>query len=225
MEVEPFFGGEAGDVREEEPGGEEEGAFGFGIEFFDGPFGDLEIALVFVFMWEEAPIDEPHFTGGIDEFLFGEGGTGGAGAEVLEFVVVFGASVVAVVDFACRVGGVAVLLQVLGKGGEVCEFGKVTEPGGESVDAGGVGAQAHHEAGTGGIAERGLAVGIGEQSAAGGELVDVGGEGVRVTAKAANPVVLVIDGDEDDVGFFGRLDERHEGEEGKQGGFHDLGLR
>jgi len=201
------LGGEAGDVREEESGGEEEGALGLGIEFLDGPLGDFEVALVFVFVRKKAPVNEGHFTGGVDEFLLGEGGTGGPGAEVLELAVLALATVVSVVNFTCGVGGVAILLEVLGQGSEFCEFGKVTEPGGESVDAGGVGAQAHHEAGAGGIAQRRLAVGIGEQGAAGGELVDVRGERVRVSAKATDPVVLIIDGDEDDVGFFGSLGE------------------
>lgn len=223
MEVEPFLGGEAGDVREEKSGGEEEGALGFGVEFFDGPFGDFEVTFVLVLVREEAPVDEFHFTGSVDEFLLGEGGAGGTGSEVLELAVLAFATVVAVVNFSGRVGGVAVLLEVLGEGGESGKFGEVAEPGAEPVDAGGVGAQAHHETGPGGVAQRRLAVGVGEKGAAGGKLVDVRGQGIGVSAEAADPVVLVIDGDEDDIGLFGRVDEREE--EGEEEGFHDFGLR
>lgn len=155
-------------------------------------------------MRKEAPIYEFHRAWGVDEFLFGEGGTGSSGAEVVELLVAGFAAVVAVVDFSGGVGGVAVLFKVLGEGGEVFEFIDLTEPGAESVDPGGVRAEAHHEAGAGGIAEGGLAVGVEENGALGGELVDVGSFGIGMSAEAADPVVLIIDRDEEDVGLLCR---------------------
>ena len=108
---------------------------------------------------------------------------------------------------------------MLREGGEVFELRELAEPGGESVDAGGVRAQAHHEAGAGGITERGLAVGVGEKGAAGGELIDVGSPGIGMTVETTDPVILVIDGDEEDVGLFGSEAEGG-GEEGEESDAH-----
>lgn len=166
VEIIPLLGGEAGDVGEEKSGGEEEGAFGFGIERFDGPIGDLVVTFVFVLVRKEAPVNELHFTGGVDEFLLWEGGAGGTRAEVVELLVLGLAAISSVVDFSAGVGGVTVAFQVLGECGEVFELIELAEPGAESVNAGRVRAQAHHEAGAGGITERGLAVGVGKKSSA-----------------------------------------------------------
>ena len=55
--IEPFLGGVAGDVWEEETGCEEEGLFfGKGLELVDGPGGDLVISFVFVAVGEHSPI-------------------------------------------------------------------------------------------------------------------------------------------------------------------------
>ena len=43
-------------------------------------------------------------------------------------------------------------------------------------------------------------MGIGEQHPAGGKAVDVGGEGLRVTFQATDPVIQVIDRNEQHVG-------------------------
>ena len=51
------------------------------------------------------------------------------------------------------------------------------------------------------IAERRLAMGVAEQGAAPREPVDVGRPRLRMTAEAADPVVQVVDGDEEDVGL------------------------
>lgn len=42
-----------------------------------------------------------------------------------------------------------------------------------------------------------------------------------MAVQAANPVVLVIDGDKEDVGFFGSLKERNGKEEEKKFSKHD----
>lgn len=42
-------------------------------------------------------------------------------------------------------------------------------------------------------------MGIGEKGATGGQAVDVRGESVWVAIKAADPIVLIIDGDEEDI--------------------------
>ena len=42
---------------------------------------------------------------------------------------------------------------------------------------------------------------VGHQGAAGGQLVDVGGFDLGVASEAADPVVLIVDRDEQDVGL------------------------
>lgn len=51
-----------------------------------------------------------------------------------------------------------------------------------------------------GLQRGGLAVGVGEGGAAFGEAVEVGGFHLRVAAEGGDPVVEVVDGDEEDVG-------------------------
>ena len=76
------------------------------------------------------------------------------------------------------------------------------EPRGQRVDAGGARPQAGEDARAARVAERGLAVGVGEGGAAGGELVDVRRLRLRVAAERADPVVQVVEGDEQDVGLL-----------------------
>lgn len=107
------------------------------------------------------------------------------------------------IDFSAGVGVVAGGGEGLREGDVILQFGDVADAGGEAVDAGGRGAQAGEEAGARGVAERGLAVGVGEERAASGEAVDVRGLDLRMAAEAADPVVLVVDGEEEDVGARG----------------------
>ena len=48
-------------------------------------------------------------------------------------------------------------------------------------------------------------MGIGEGGATGGQSVDIRGLGQWVTSKVADPVILVVDGDEEDVGLLCRM--------------------
>lgn len=73
----------------------------------------------------------------------------------------------------------------------------------QSVDPGGGGSQAEHDAGAGGVAEHGITMGVGKKGAAFGKGIDVRGLDHGVPAKAADPVVEVVNGDENDVGFAG----------------------
>ena len=65
--------------------------------------------------------------------------------------------------------------------------------------------KANHETGSRWIAERRLAMSIGHKRSAIRKSIDVGSlhHGVRI--HAANPVVLVIDSDEENIGFVGRV--------------------
>ena len=92
--------------------------------------------------------------------------------------------------------------EVLGQGQQAGEFREGSEPGSQSVNAGGAGAQPGHEAGARRVAEGRLAMGIGEDRATAGEGVDGGRAGLGVPAQAPDPVILIIDRDHQDVGKF-----------------------
>jgi len=96
------------------------------------------------------------------------------------------------------------------------------------VNPGGAGTQAKEEAGARGIAKWRLTMRVGEQRAACGELVDVRCFHVRMPAETADPVVLVIDGEEKDVRLAGgggveRDGECEEGEQGDGVRVHEVG--
>ena len=99
----------------------------------------------------------------------------------------------AVIDFAIAVCLVAVGLEVLGQRYEIGPLGYVAKPGSQSVDASRAWPQTYHEAGSRGIAERGLAVGIIHQRAPFRELVDVWRLHFGMEIHAADPVILVVD--------------------------------
>ena len=158
------------------------------------------IAFVFIFVREDAPVDEFVGLWGIfDEAFFWKGCPGGARAEFLPLSVFLFVSVGAVVDFSGGGGVVAVIGEILLERDVVFEFVEVSEPGGEAVDAGRVGSEAEHEGGAGRVAEGRLAVRVGEESAGFCKGVDVRRFGVGVSVEAADPVVLIIDSDEEDV--------------------------
>ena len=67
------------------------------------------------------------------------------------------------------------------------------------VEAGEVRGDPGKNGGAAGATGRSGAVGVGEEDGLGGESLEVRSEGLRVTSEGANPVVEVIDGDEEDV--------------------------
>lgn len=181
MLVEPLLGGEARDVWEEESGSAEEWfVVFFGcllVEEVDGPSGDLVIALVFVLVRKDAPVDEFVGRGSIfDEAFFGEGSAGGSGSYFMPFEVfalcLF--TISSVEDFPGHCGVVAIVGEVLREGGVILILGNLTKKGRESVDAGGVGTKPEHEGTAGGVAKGRLAMGVVEKGSALGERIDMG---------------------------------------------------
>ena len=111
----------------------------------------------------------------------------------------------AVVDFTIAVRLIPIGLAVLEQRDEVGPLQNVSKPGSESVNSRCAGTKSDHETGTRRVAEGRLAVGVGHDRAAAGELIDMGSLHHRVRIHAADPVVLVIDRDEKDVGLVGRV--------------------
>ena len=83
--------------------------------------------------------------------------------------------------------------------------------------------QTYHEARSRRIAERGLAVGVIHQRAPLRELVDVRRLHFGMKIHAADPVILVVDRYEQDVGLIGGSQVRHGQDENDEGYdiFHD----
>ena len=141
--------------------------------------------------------------GWADQFFLWKRGAAGGGADYVEFLAVFLAAVAPVINLPGCVGLVAaVFAEVLGQGDEVFQLRHVAKPGRQPVDTGGAGAQPGHQAGTRRVAQGRLAVGVGESGATLGQAVDVWCFHHRMAAEIADPVVLVIDRDEQHVRFF-----------------------
>ena len=69
------------------------------------------------------------------------------------------------------------------------------------MDAGGARTQSHHHTGPRRVAQRRLRMSVGKERSPGGQFVDVWGLNQRVPAHAANPVVLIVDRDEENIRF------------------------
>ena len=76
--------------------------------------------------------------------------------------------------------------------------------------------QPGHDCGAGGIAAGGRAVVAGEGDRLLGKAVEVGRDGLGVSAERLDPIVEVVDGDEEDVGLLcSCLETGREGEVGR----------
>lgn len=168
------------------------------------------IAFVFVFVREDTPVDELVGRGrAFDQPFFGEGSAGSSGAGFMPLdVFAFGLfSITAVEDLPGGGRVVTVVGKVLREGGVVLVFGQSTEEGSKSVDTGGIGPKSQHERAAGGIAERRLTVSVVEKGAAFCEGIDVGRLRIWMSIQAPDPVILIIDGDEEDIRLLGALQE------------------
>ena len=121
------------------------------------------------------------------------------------------------VDFSAAKNAVAVLLEVGRQGDRVLDQRRVVEVLFDEVDPVAMGVGAGEQAGAGGLADRGLAVGIEEIDPSSGQSVDVRGLSLWVSVHRPDPVVEIIDGDEEDVGLFGGLGRRSRRLREKQG--------
>ncbi len=104
-------------------------------------------------------------------------------------------------DLAGTDGSVAVLGHPLRESGFVLQVGRFPDWLGVQVDAGSGGTDAPKESGPGRIAGRGGAVGVVEEDPHPGEAVDVWGLRLGVASHHADPVIEIIDRDEEKAGF------------------------
>lgn len=218
--VEPRRRGKARDVRQAEPAGDEERPVLWRpVQRVDGGVGDLVVGAVGVALGERPPVHERVRRAG----EVGEAHLRPPHPRRRPPLAELGGPVLRA-DGPVVVDLPAGEREVPGAGERLRERDAVTrrrrgaEARREPVDAGGGGAEAGEEAGARRVAERCLAVGVGERGAAGGEAVEVRGERLRVAVQVADPVVEVVDGDEEHVRPRRRRtgDER-EHEEGGEG--------
>ena len=190
-------------MREEETGREEEGRVGRrGAELLDGPARHGKVALVLVAMREGPPVHQgmvSHRRRG-DEFGGWTHPNAAGGPPDIELPAALLLPHTPVIDLARRQGAIAVRLEVLRQRHPLPPGLDLAKPRGQAVDPGGRRAQAKHDAGPGRIAERRLAVGVEKRRAARRQSIEVRGAGERVSTERPNPVVLIIDDDEDDIG-------------------------
>ena len=92
-----------------------------------------------------------------------------------------------------------------------------------AVEAGAVRRDAGHDGTAGRIAGRGGAMSVGEELSAGGEAIEIGRDALFVSPHAADPVIEVVHGDEEDVGSGGERENK--GGEDQEGGFHGGAVR
>jgi hypothetical protein len=251
VEVIPLLGDVAGHVRQEVAHGQEQRLILAGLlQLFDGPTGDLIVALVLVAMRKHAPVHQwmvAHGRGG-NEFLRRLGADAGGGAAHCEifhrlgsragFRLALGLAAAPAAaaggalmkNFSRRPGAVAGGLEVLRQRHAVLELRQRAERRRQAVDAGGRRPQPGEQAGARGIAQRRLAMRVEEGGAAPGQRVEVGRPGQRMPAQVADPIVLIINGDEQDVrlaggrGNGGRTEQNQNREETGER-FHDASMR
>ena len=106
-----------------------------------------------------------------------------------------------VIDLPGAVRLVAVVGKMLRERNQIRQFGNCAKPRIEAVNAGRTRTHADHDAGPGRIADRRLDVRVREQRPPVRQPVDVWRLDQRVPAHAADPVVLIVDGDEQHVGL------------------------
>ncbi len=127
-----------------------------------------------------------------------------------------------VVDFTCRGGEVAVIFKMLRQGDTIFPLRQGAKPGGETIDAGGGRAQTEQQARAGRIAQRHVAMRIQERGTACRQLVDVGRLGHRMPTDMADPVILVVDGDEKNVRLVSSRKREAESQKAEgNDGFHE----
>ena len=230
VHVVPLLRHVAGHVGQEEPGGQEEGPLlrpvQRSLQLFDGPAGDLPVALVLVLVREGPPIHQGVVLRRLHQLFLGAGSHSSRRSQVLELGIRLGPPEPPVVDLAGGVGGVAVALEVLRQRLDVLQRLDLAEPRSEPVNPGAGGPAAGQQAGARRIAQWRLCLGVEKGRAARGQPVHVRRLHLRVAPQRPHPIVEVVDRDEQDVGLgrgrlFGRAGRQQGGNRNGSAGYPD----
>lgn len=209
VEIDPLLRGKLRDVRGHKARHEKEGLIAFRLDLLTGPAGHFVIGHQFIAFRVGAPVPERVSFEGADLFLW----DGSEATEVAGVVGNVGFVFPAVKNFAGPRDVESFALEALGENFVVLACLCLREGWVEEINAGGFGRDSAEEAGPRGVAHRGLAMGIGEENAAGREAINVGCLDLGMASHAADPVVEIIDCDEEDIGPFDGLGQECEGQE------------
>ena len=196
VEVEVLPGHVPGQVRLGEAASQEEGLLARLVQLADRPVHDLDIEHLGVVHVEGSP-GRP---GGLRDTFLPLADVPGASRPRRRVVLVPGVRIAgarSMEDLAAALRGVAVRLQVLHQGHGVGQL--LAKPLAVAVDAGLRRQDARQQTDPGGVAERRRRVGPGERHAAARQAIDVRRARLRVAGQVADPVVQVVDGDEENV--------------------------
>ena len=212
-QVEVFLGHAEGQVRLHETDGEEERFPVRFSELLDAVAGDFEVRHVLVRVRERAELDAADAVVLRAGVKFKTSATAAVAGEVFRPLAI--AVVAGVINLPCAEDLVAGLEELrrerlLLRDGGLPILAVV-------VNARLAGAPTGHECGARGVAHGRGAIGAGEGDAQLREPVNVRRLGLRVAPEVADPVVEVVHGDEEDVGFLG-IGGTEAGREGEQAG-------
>ena len=208
--VEPLLRGKARHVRQAEPDGEEERLLRRQrLHLGNGSVGDLPVRLLMVVLGIHAPVHGPHLVGSVHE-LRRRQRHAGSGSPDVELVCAQPLWDRAVVEDLAEAGGeIAVPREILRQRDALACARHLANARHQAVDAGGRGPQPRQQTRARGIAQWRLAMRVPEQSAARRQAVHVRRLRLGMAAEAADPVIQVVYGDEEDIGFGDSWTQQH----------------
>jgi len=219
IEVEVLLRNIPGKVRVEDATGEEErfvmSTLGEVLEVIDCVVGDQDIIVDVLSLRKDPPVRlfGIEFDAGVRELA----GTVFCGSPRIQMGTVSNPAVIIeevaleVIPLAGRIVAGGMMVDFSGAHGVVAIFAEVDRDGAELrevgfppvlivVDAGGGGEQSAHHGGPAGTAHRSTAMGIGESGASSRQAIEIGGVHLAgVSAKKSDPVVEIVEGEEENI--------------------------
>ncbi len=203
MKIEPFFRGKHRHVWSPETDGQEERFVVALLEPINRPVGDFEVRHLLVAFREGPPVPKRMTVRLADLLLRSRPKTAHASAIAADLAEDLVASVVE--DLADAHHRVTFVGEAFGQRLHSFECGGRVVRRRQEVDAGRVRVSPRQQARTRRIADRRLAMRVGEQRASRGKRIDRRSLGLWMTAHAANPVVEIVHRDQQDVASCGLL--------------------
>ncbi len=189
--------------QEETTAHEERFVVGHRTELFCHPVSHNVIAFVLIAVFEHAPVHQRMIADRCHRNqLLGRLHTGDSGrTNLIEFGFV--AAVATVINLARGVRSVPMSFEVLRQRDSIFPFWQITKPGCQAVDAGRRRTQREHQTGSRRIAQRRLAMSVGERHATFGQRLHRRRLDLRMPAQRFHPVVQVVDANHQDIGTTG----------------------